>query len=68
MTYSFIQTSDGLYDRHYYKLIFNNGKEKIFDDYTELREFWFTSDNQFLSHVEVLDNVKSSNKKKNGFK
>ncbi len=67
MTYTFTQTSDTLYDRHYYKLIYTNGKEKIFDDYSELKNYWFGSNLNILSHVEVFD-VQKTNKKKKGFK
>ena len=52
----FTQTSDGLYDRHRYKLIFKNKKAAIFDDYEQLRNAWFNlAATRQLDRVEVLD-------------
>ena len=52
----FTQTSDGLYDRHKYKLIFKNRKAMIFDDYETLRKVWFEwAGSKQLHKVEVLD-------------
>ena len=51
----FEATSDGLYDRHHYKLILSSGKSVEVDDYQTVRETWFNTPKQFLSHVEVVD-------------
>ena len=37
----FEQSSYELYDRHLYQLDFQEGKSLIFDDYEQLRVFWF---------------------------
>jgi len=37
----FKQTSDEPYDRHQYRLDFEEGKSIIFDDYEQMRSFWF---------------------------
>jgi hypothetical protein len=60
---TFKQTSDVPYDRHDYKLIFEDGKEVIFDNYEDVQLFWFQRGGNFLSHIEVLDK-----KQKKGFK
>ena len=38
----FAQTSDEPYDRHQYELQFN-GQSIIFDDYEQMRAYWFQS-------------------------
>ena len=60
---TFKQTSDEPYDRHDYKLVYNNKQSVIFDNYEDLRHAWYNSPTQFRSHVEVLDK-----KTKKGFK
>jgi len=52
----FTCTSDALYDRHSYKIIFKNKKAMKFDDYTTMRKTWFewAQTNQ-LDRVEILD-------------
>lgn len=66
MTTVFKQTSDGLYDRHDYKLVYSNKNSVIFDNYEDLRNAWWETPHQFLGHVEVLDKKtkKKSNQKK----
>ena len=51
----FRQTSDEPYLRHDYKLIFENGREVIFDNYEDVQVTWFQRSGNFLSHIEVLD-------------
>ena len=51
----FTQTSDGSYDRHFYRIVLTNGKSITVDDYEQMRAMWFQYDSKFLSHVEVLD-------------
>ena len=63
MTTIFKQTSDQLYDRHDYKLIYEDGNQVVFDNYEDVQIFWFQRGGNFLSHVEVLDK-----KQKKGFK
>ena len=52
-------TSDGLYDRHQYKIVSKCGDEIVVDDWESARSVWF-SRAPFLSHVEVLDRKKES--------
>jgi len=56
----FQQTSDGLYDRHDYKLLYTTGKSVVFEDYQDVQVAWFQTPNLLLSHIEVLNkkNVK----------
>lgn len=61
---NFEQTSDGLYDRHEYKLVYSNDQSVIFDNYEDLRRTWWETPEQFLSHVEVLDKKKNKSKNK----
>ena len=63
MTQTFKQTCDKPYDRHDYKLVYEDGKEVIFDDYEYVQLTWFQHGGNFLSHVEVLD----KKQKKKGF-
>ena len=53
---TFTSTSNGLYDRHNYKLVFGDGRSCMIEDYEQLRSAWFQlSATKQLSHVEVLD-------------
>jgi hypothetical protein len=47
-----------LYDRHDYKLVYDNGNEVIFDNYESVKLTWFQHSGNFLSYVEVLDKQK----------
>ena len=61
---TFKQTCDKPYDRHDYKLVYENGKEVIFDNYEDVQLTWFQRGGHFLSHIEVLD----KKQKTKGFK
>jgi len=37
---NFTTYCDKDYDRHHYKLVFENGKGIVFGDYDTLREYW----------------------------
>ncbi len=61
---SFTQTSDMLYEKHTYQLVYQNGNKKIFENYYDLMHTWVNTKKELLSHVEVLDKKnKSSNVK-----
>lgn len=60
----FKQTCNKPYIRHHYKLVYDDGKEVIFDNYEDVQVTWFQRSGNFLSHIEVLD-IKD---KKKGFK
>ena len=51
----FQQTSNEPYLRHDYKVVFENGREVIFDNYEDVQVTWFQNGGNFLSHIEVLD-------------
>ena len=59
----FQQSSNGLYDRHHYKLVFSDGRDKIYESWEGVQSTWFQTATQFLSHVEVLD-IKTKQKSK----
>lgn len=59
---TFKQTSNLLYDRHQYKLVYNDGRQDFFEHYEDVQGTWHMYQ-QFVSHVEVLDK-----KIKKGFK
>jgi hypothetical protein len=59
----FQQSSNEPYLRHDYKLVYENGKSVVFDNYEDIQRTWFQNNGKFLSHVEVLDHKK----KKKGF-
>jgi len=63
MTQTFKQTCDKPYDRHDYKVVFEDGKTVIFDNYEDAQLLWWNRSGNFLSHVEVLD----KKQKKKGF-
>ena len=54
----FTQTSDDQYDRHHYKVVSKTGESFVVDDYMLAQEIWWNR-KMFLSHIEVLDIVKS---------
>jgi hypothetical protein len=47
------------YDRHDYKVVFEDGREVVFDNYEDVQLTWFQRGGNFLSHIEVLDKKKS---------
>ena len=64
----FEQTSDEPYDRHQYQLEWN-GQSIIFDDYDQLRAFWFQSVRNWSdAKVNVLDRKQNKKKSNGGFK
>ena len=60
VTQTFKQTCDKPYDRHDYKLVYDNGNEVIFENYESVQLTWFQHGGNFLSHVEVLDKQKQT--------
>jgi hypothetical protein len=63
----FQQTCDKPYNRHDYKLVYTDGKSKVFDDYKDTQATWFQTAEMFLSHVEVLDKKTKKKTKSGGF-
>ena len=61
MTPTFTQTSDGLYDRHNYKIIAKNGDEIVVDNWSQAHEIWWNR-GPFLDRIEVLDKDNPSQK------
>lgn len=53
----FSETSDGPYDRHYYKVLLKNNTIKKFDYYDDARNFWFQNSRipDFLDIITVHD-------------
>lgn len=58
---NFTQTSNEPYNRHTYQLNMKNGSSIVFDDYTQLRDFWMSQRGVYCDCVHVLD---AKNKKK----
>ena len=54
----FTVSSDGLYDRHHYKVISKSGETITVDNWEDLRNIWWNR-KQFLSHVEIIDKPKA---------
>ena len=50
----FTQTSDGLYDRHHYRVVSKTGESVDVESYDEVREIWWNQKHA-LSHIEVID-------------
>ena len=62
----FKQSSDKPYDRHQYQIVINKDQSIIFDDYDQLRAYWFECARNWNGcKVNVLD-VKQKNKKSTG--
>ncbi len=59
MTQSFKLHCEKPYDRHDYKVVFEDGRELVFDNYEDVQLYWFQHGGNFLSHIEVLDKKKS---------
>ena len=51
----FTQSSNSLYDRHTYKIVFSNGQSENYPSWEQVQSRWFETPTQFLSHVEVID-------------
>ncbi len=60
MTETFKQTCDKPYNRHDYKVVFEDGKTVIFDNYEDAQLLWWNRSGNFLSHIEVLDKKQMS--------
>jgi hypothetical protein len=56
---NFKQTSNKSYDRHDYKVVYNDGTYQVFDNYEDVQLLWWNRSGNFLSHIEVLDKKKS---------
>jgi len=65
----FKQTSDEPYDRHQYRLDFEEDKSIIFDDYEQMRSFWFEKiRNWHECTVTILDkDVQKKSRNTKGF-
>jgi hypothetical protein len=60
VTQSFKLHCEKPYDRHDYKVVYEDGKEVIFDNYEDVQLTWFQRGGNFLSHIEVLDKQKQT--------
>ena len=52
---TFTQTSDKLYDRHFYPVEYTYGRAYSFQDYTQMRAWWFQQMNTTDAVVHVID-------------
>jgi len=50
----FTHTSDGLYDRHHYRVVSKDNNFVDVESWTEAKEIWWNQKNN-ISHIEVLD-------------
>lgn len=50
----FTQTSDAPYDSCEYVLHYSDGRKQVWEDYEELRDFWYYNRGEGMSVVEVL--------------
>lgn len=58
----FTHTSDLLYDKHRYKIVFKNKKSQIVDNYYDLLSVWASTNTEQLDYVEILDKKSSKSK------
>ena len=63
MSKFFTQTSDKLYNRHDYKVIHKNKKSIVFDNYEDMKTYWYMNQN-----VVKCVNVLNKKTKSKGFK
>ena len=52
---TFESTCNKPYDRHKYKITISNKRELVFDDYEQMRAFWFSQGGMAKMIVTVLD-------------
>ena len=66
----FTETSSESYDRHNYRLEFNEGNNSLeFEDYEQLRAYWFECARNWKNcKVIVLDKKQKKKKTNGGFK
>ena len=66
----FTETSSESYDRHNYRIEFNEGKNSLeFEDYEQLRAYWFECARNWKDcKVIVLDKKQNKKKSNGGFK
>lgn len=64
MSQIFKQTSQDPYIRHDYKIIDNDGNYLIVDNWEDVKNIWFGSPENSLSHIEVLDHKEPKSKSK----
>lgn len=67
MSKIFKQTSEDPYLRHDYKIVSNDNKFIIVNNWKDAQDIWFKTPNSILSHIEVLDHKEPKSKSK-GFK
>ena len=58
----FTVSSDGLYDRHHYRVVSKNGDTTIVNNWEDAAIIWWNK-KAFLSHIDVLDKPKPRNVK-----
>ena len=52
---TFTQTSNKPYDRHFYQVEYTDGRAYAFEDYTQMRAWWFQQMNTTDAVVHVID-------------
>lgn len=62
-TKTFTQTSNGLYNRHYYVLHLAGGGSSTWEDYEELRDHWMLNGGWGMLQIDVKDRPKATNRK-----
>ena len=51
----FTHTSDGLYDRHHYRVTLIDGSSMTFTNWEDTKFTWFNLSSEFTSHIDVID-------------
>ena len=65
----FTETSAESYDQNFYKIEFNDGKSLTFQDYEQMRSYWFECVRNWSDcKVIVLDKKQKQKKTNGGFK
>tara|TARA_A200000159_G_scaffold134678_1_gene133374 strand:- start:93 stop:323 length:231 start_codon:yes stop_codon:yes gene_type:complete len=65
----FTETSAESYDQNSYKIEFNDGKSLIFQDYEQMRSYWFECARNWKDcKVIILDKKQKQKKTNGGFK
>jgi len=62
----FTETSSESYDRHDYRLEFNNGQSLLFTNYEQMRSYWFECARNWGDCKVIVLEKKQTTKKSNG--
>ena len=60
MTETFTQTSNELYLRHHYKVVYKNGKSVVVDNYADVHQLWARTNPECIEVLDIQKKKQSS--------